>query len=59
MQQPPGYHASNSPGLVCRLRKTLYGLKQSGRHWYQKLVEIMLTHLGFHQCDVDQATFFQ
>ena len=59
MQQPPGYHASNSSGLVCRLRKTLYGLKQSGRRWYQKLVEIMLTHLGFHCCDVDQAVFFR
>ena len=59
MQQPPDYHASNSPGLVCWLCKTLYGLKQSGRCWYQKLVEIMLTHLGFHWCDVDQAVFFQ
>ena len=59
MQQPPGYHAPGSPKLVCRLRKTLYGLKQSGRHWYQKLVEIMLTHLGFSRCDVDQAVFFR
>jgi len=30
MQQPPGYHAPGSAKLVCRLRKTLYGLKQSG-----------------------------
>jgi hypothetical protein len=59
MQQPPGYHAPNSPRLVCRLRKTLYGLKQSGRRWYQKLVDIMLTHLGFQRCDVDQAVFFR
>jgi len=58
MQQPPGYHAPGSAKLVCRLRKTLYGLKQSGRRWYQKLVEIMLTHLGFSRCDVDQAVFF-
>jgi Reverse transcriptase (RNA-dependent DNA polymerase) len=36
---------------LCRLRKTLYGLKQSGRRWYQKLVEIK-------RCDVDQAVFF-
>jgi hypothetical protein len=27
MRQPPGYAQGN---LVCRLRKTLYGLKQSG-----------------------------
>jgi len=30
MQQPPGYHAPGSVKLVCRLQKTLYGLKQSG-----------------------------
>ncbi|GLB45851.1 putative reverse transcriptase (RNA-dependent DNA polymerase) [Lyophyllum shimeji] len=41
MQQPGGYHAPNSSGRVCHLRKTLYGLKQSGRRWYQKLVDIM------------------
>ena len=46
MKQPPGY-AIGSPGKVCRLKKTLYGLKQSGRRWYQKLVEIMVTHLKF------------
>ena len=59
MAQPPGYHAPNSVGKVCRLQKTLYGLKQSGRRWYQKLVEIMTRHLAFSRCDVDQAVFFQ
>jgi hypothetical protein len=58
MSQPPGYHAPNSTGRVCRLRKTLYGLKQSGRRWYQRLVDIMLRYLGFSHCDVDQAVFF-
>jgi hypothetical protein len=59
MSQPPGYHAPNSSGKVCHLRKTLYGLKQSGRRWYQKLVDIMLTKLRFSRCDVDQAVFFR
>jgi len=59
MLQPPSYHAPNSPRLVCRLRKTLYGLKQSGCQWYQRLVDIMLRHLGFTCCDVDQAVFFR
>jgi hypothetical protein len=43
MCQPPGY---TNGTLVCRLKKTLYGLKQSGHRWYQKLVEIM-TKLKF------------
>ena len=58
MSQPPGYHAPDSVGQVCRLKKTLYGLKQSGRRWYQKLVEIM-TKLGLARCSVDQAVFFR
>ena len=58
MQQPPGYYEPDSPHLICQLRKTLYSLKQSGHHWYQKLVDIMLTHLEFQQCNVDQAVFF-
>lgn len=59
MSQPPGYHAPNSSGKVCILRKMPYGLKQSGRRWYQKLVDIMLTKLLFSRCDVDQAVFYR
>jgi Reverse transcriptase (RNA-dependent DNA polymerase) len=58
MSQPPGYPVPSSSGKVCLLQKTLYGLKQSGRRWYQKLVDIMLTQLLFSHCDVDQAIFF-
>ena len=57
MKQPPGY--TESPGKVCQLQKTLYGWKQSGRQWYQRLVEIMIMHLKFLQCKVDQAVFYQ
>ncbi len=60
MRQPPGYPEPGShPGQVCRLVKTLYGLKQSGRRWYQRLVEILVEKLGFKQCDVDQAVFYK
>ena len=60
MKQPPGYSVSDpkEKALVCRLQKTLYGLKQSGRRWYQKLVDIM-EKLGFKRCEVDQAVFFR
>ena len=59
MRQPPGYPASNSSRKVCHLLKTLYGLKQSGRRWYQKLVEILVKHLAFVRSDVDQAVFYR
>ena len=31
MEQPPGFVAQEKSGLVCRLRRSLYGLKQSPR----------------------------
>jgi hypothetical protein len=55
MRQPPGYAEGH---LVCKLKKTLYGLKQSGRRWYQKLVDIM-TKLKFSRSEVDQAVFYR
>ena len=58
MKQPPGYAATSLETKVCHLLKTLYGLKQSRRCWYQYLVEIMKL-LGFLQCEVDQAMFYR
>jgi len=43
MQLPPSFHTS-SPNLVCRLKKSLYGLKQAGRQWYAKLSNFLLSH---------------
>jgi histone deacetylase 1/2 len=37
MKQPPGYEKSNAPHHVCRLDKSLYGLKQTPRAWFAKL----------------------
>ena len=59
MRQPPGFKSQDHPNQVCHLKKTLYGLKQSGRRWYQKLVAILVGALGFSRCDVDQAIFFK
>ncbi|RVW88050.1 Retrovirus-related Pol polyprotein from transposon RE2 [Vitis vinifera] len=38
MEQPPGFVAQGESGLVCRLRRSLYGLKQSPRAWFTVLV---------------------
>ncbi|KAE8649699.1 hypothetical protein Csa_012460 [Cucumis sativus] len=37
MEQPPGFVAQGESDKVCRLRKSLYGLKQSPRAWFGKL----------------------
>jgi hypothetical protein len=51
MQQPEGFE-KRGPDYVCRLLKSLYGLKQAGRMWYIKLDKI-LTEIGFTRvlCD--------
>jgi hypothetical protein len=59
MRQPPGYPYPNSSGHVLRLHKTIYGLKQSGRRWYQKLTAICSKTMGLTRCDVDQAVFYR
>ena len=57
MRQPPGYELG-SKGRVLRLLKSLYRLKQAGRRWYQKLVDIM-SKLGFSRCAGDEAVFYR
>lgn len=59
MRQPPGFIDSSFPRRVCHLKKTLYGLKQSGRRWYQRLCEILVDNLAFTRCDVDHSVFFK
>ena len=59
MCQPPGFISATHPKHICHLVKTLYGLKQSGWHWYQKLIEILIGKLGFSCCDIDQVVFFK
>jgi hypothetical protein len=46
MKQPEGYVVKGKKELVCKLKKSLYGLKQSPRMWYQKIDTYMLG-LGF------------
>jgi hypothetical protein len=57
MRQPDGYAEPGKEHLVCRLHKSLYGLKQSGRCWNQKLVEFLKSK-GFIQLKSDSSIFF-
>ncbi|KAE8212989.1 hypothetical protein CF319_g9212, partial [Tilletia indica] len=56
MKQPPGY--DDGTGRVCRLLRTLYGLKQSGRYWYHKLRDRLLD-AQFQQLKSEPCLFFK
>ncbi|XP_042002478.1 uncharacterized mitochondrial protein AtMg00810-like [Salvia splendens] len=44
--------------LVCRLKKSLYGLKQASRQWYLKLSKV-LSGFGHQQSASDHSFFFK
>jgi hypothetical protein len=53
MELPEGYRQA---GMVCKLRKCLYGLKQSSREWYAKL-STSLSAKGFQPTAFDPCVF--
>lgn len=42
MKQPPGFAADGQEDLVCFLKKSIYGLKQSARVWHQALHNVLI-----------------
>jgi hypothetical protein len=57
MEQPPGFVAQGeSQDHVCKLRKTLYGLKQSLRAWFRRFSEVVLK-FGLQRCQTDHSVF--
>ncbi|CAL9004610.1 unnamed protein product, partial [Prunus brigantina] len=55
MDFPPGYSNGGKMG-VCRLRKSLYGLKQSPRAWFGRFTQAMRKN-GYYQSHSDHTLF--
>ena len=55
MQHPPRY-SLGPPGTVCRLRKSLYGLKQSPRMWFGRFSSVMKAE-GYVHSNGDSSLF--
>ena len=58
MQQPPGYIQPAKEELVCKLKKSIYGLKQSPRCWNERLCE-HLKSLVFKESGADPCVFIR
>lgn len=57
MKPPPGY--SRGKNEVYKLKRPIYGLKQSGRKWYQKVTWIFINQMKFTCADMDLGAFFR
>ncbi|KAL0444104.1 UNVERIFIED_CONTAM: Retrovirus-related Pol polyprotein from transposon TNT 1-94 [Sesamum latifolium] len=49
MEQPDRFTQPGYEHLVCKLKKSLYGLKQSPRQWYKQFDSYML-QIGYKRC---------
>ena len=56
MKQPEGFVKEGQENLVCKLNKSLYGLKQSPRCWNEALDKYLVS-LGFNQSTSDPCVY--
>lgn len=56
MEQPEGYIKPGEEHLVCKLKKSIYGLKQSPRCWSKTFTGFMM-EVGFKQSTSDPCVF--
>ncbi|CAH9118288.1 unnamed protein product [Cuscuta europaea] len=57
MKPPQGLNIPHTD-LVCKLQRSLYGLKQASRNWNQKLNSALI-HLGYKQSSADPSLFIK
>ncbi|RVW47053.1 Retrovirus-related Pol polyprotein from transposon TNT 1-94 [Vitis vinifera] len=58
MVQPENFESNDSKQLVCRLKRSIYGLKQASRQWYRKFDQV-ITSFGFKENTVDQCIYLK
>ncbi|RVW62445.1 Retrovirus-related Pol polyprotein from transposon TNT 1-94 [Vitis vinifera] len=58
MKQPEGFPSSDGEQLVCKLKKSIYGLKQASRQWYLKFHNI-ISSFGFEENVMDQCIYLK
>src|ERR1041385_13212 len=58
MEQPEGFIEPDKEAFVCKLKKSLYGLKQSPRQWYKRFDSFMILN-DFKRSDFDSCVYIK
>lgn len=58
MKQPPGFIDKTHSTKVCKLKRSLYGLKQAAHVWNERLTTV-LQQLGYQKCAEDDCLFIR
>ena len=58
MDQPQGFVQEGQEELVCKLKKSLYGLRQSPRAWYEKIHQFFVDQ-GFKRSHADHSLYLK
>jgi hypothetical protein len=58
VEKPKGFETHDNQTHVCRLKKSLYGLKQTPKAWYDR-IDNFLINLGFTKSKADSNMYFK
>ncbi|XP_022883644.1 uncharacterized protein LOC111400457 [Olea europaea var. sylvestris] len=58
MDLPPGFNEAKTEGRVCKMKKSLYGLKQFPRAWFDRFMKVVCQQ-GYKQAQSDHTMFIR
>ena len=58
MEQPEGFIVKGKENKVCRLVKSIYGLKQASKDWFKKF-DCVITKYGFVSNEFDKCLYYK
>jgi hypothetical protein len=58
MDQPDRFVSKGQEGMVCKLLKSLYGIKQAPKQWHEKF-DRTLTSAGFVMNEADKCVYYR
>ena len=57
MEQPEGFIVKGQEKKVCKLIKSINGLKQAGQVWYELMADTLRRKLGFERIHSDAGVY--